>query len=430
MDRITILFISPLLIISTIQPPASSADGSVLSAVLTPSAEGPLQRQQRSYEYYERYGSRRPLYERPDYGGSCGRCDDRYDDRSDDSDEYDRGRDKYDEDRRPSHRPTTGGRHDKKDYDDDRRYSTDRKSTQKNETDEDSDSSKRPYDDKDRHSGGRRGHRDRDRDRNRHDDRDRYRPDYYDRFLRDPYRDRYERPYYEDPYRERRPYDRYPDRYDDGYSRYDGYGYTGYRRPYYDDRYDRGGAYDPYGGYGPSVGRGQHDRPWDETYRGQAGWDAGGRGYYFASGRPETSSQYWPRQEYARPQSTGWQGAGYSSGYRDPVADYRGSFGYAQTGGYRQDLGSGYGQSSGWHSVGERRPYRDQSGVSQLDNSNDGKYGQNDNRQPVYGQYSNNQAGLNIYGSSSTTPGTSYLYEREDDIVTDKPADDSSKAPS
>ncbi|CAK1580611.1 unnamed protein product [Parnassius mnemosyne] len=432
MERIILLVVSPLLI-STIQLPSTVADGTVLSAVLTPISGETLQRQERSY--YERYGARRPLYDRLEYdrSSSCGRCYDRYDDRDDDRDDYDRGRDTYDDDRRSSHRPTSGNKHDKNDYDDDdRRYSNDRKNGQKNSTEDENDNDKRrPHDDKDRHSGGRRGNR----DRHRYDDRDRYRPDYYDRFLRDPYRDRYDRPYYDDPYRERRPYyDRYypnPNRYDDGYgSRYDGYEYTGYRRPYYDDRYDRGSTYnDAYGGYGPGVGRGPHDRPWDETYRGQAGWDAGGRGYYFASGRPETApSQYWGRQEYSRPQSTGWQGVGYSSGNRDPV-DYRGSFGYAQTGGYRTDLSSGYGQSSGWHSVGERRPYRDQSGVPQLDNneSDGNRYGQGFGRQPGYSQQNNYPAGANNYGSSSTT---SYLYEREDNQVTATPANDTNQAPS
>ncbi|XP_014369113.2 glycine-rich RNA-binding protein RZ1B isoform X1 [Papilio machaon] len=425
MEQIIILILSSILLIST-QFQKTIADGSILSAILTPTESATLQRQERSY--YERYGARRPLYDRLDYDSRCGRCDDRYDDRNDDRDDYDRGRDRYDDDRR-SNRPTSGNRHDQKDYDDDdRSYSNDRKNGHKNGTEDENDTDKkRPHDDKDRPSSGRKGNR----DRHRHEDRDRYRPDYYDRFLRDPYR--HERPYYDDPYRERRPYDRYnpySDRFDDGYGgRYDGYAYNGYRRPYYDDRYDRGGAYDAYGGYGPSVGRGPHDsfRPWDETYRGQSGWDAGGRGYYFASGRPDNAqSQYWGRPEYSRPQSSssGWQGVGYSSGYRDPALDYRGSFGYGQTGGYRQDVSS-YGQSSGWQSVGERRPYRDQSGVSQLDNSNpDSRYGQ-----PVYGQQNGFQP--NSYGVSSTTLATSYLYEREgDNIVTAKPDDNTTKPPS
>ncbi|XP_068633573.1 FHA domain-containing protein FhaA-like [Battus philenor] len=444
MERLLLIFSSLLFISIDLQ--STRADGTVLSAVLAPSKDGTLQRQERSY--YERYGAGRPLYDRPDYDrlSSCGRCDDRYDDRYDDRDDYDRGRDRYDDDRR-SNRPTSGSRYDKnKDYDDDdRRYSGERKSGNKNGTEDDTTDKKRPYDDKDRPSSGRKGNR----DRHRHDDRDRYRPDYYDRFLRDPYR--YERPYYDDPYRERRPYDRYypyPDRYDDGYgSRYDGY--TGYRRPFYGESYDRGSAYDVYGGYGPGVGRGPHDsfRPWDETYRGQSGWDDGGRGYYFASGRPETPpSPLWGRSQYSRPQTgtSGWQGIGYTTGYRDPAVDYRGSYGYGQTGGYaqttgygqsngygqigsyRQDLTSGYGQSNGWHSVGERRPYRDQSGVNQLDNSNGNtRYGQGGDRQQNI-----NDANLKSYGPSSTTPNTNYLFAREDDIVTAKPADSASEPPS
>ncbi|XP_072949568.1 uncharacterized protein [Epargyreus clarus] len=446
MGRAAMVPLIAAILASLVQFTAVNGEETILSAVLTPSDNDRTIRQERSY--YERYGTGRFNDDR----SKCGRClDDRYDDRDDD-----RGRDRYDDDRRPN-RPTYGNRHDRnKNYDnddDDRRYNSDRKNSPKNGTEDDNnDDKKKPYDDKDRDrdrpSGGRR-----DRDRHRYDDRDKYRPDYYDRFLRDPYRDRYDRPYYEDSYRERRPY---YDRYDEGYGgRYEGYGY---RRPAYDDRYDRGTGYDDYGGYGPGVGRGPHDsfRPWDETYRGQAGWDAGGRGYYFASGRPDATSA-WSRPEYSRPESgSGWQSSGYSGGYstyRDPV-DYRGSVGYSD-GGYRQDVstaygqaagygqgygqaagyGQGYGQASGWRNVGERRPYRDQSGVSQSDKGiykqptrNDDRYDQN--RQNGYGQQ--NQYQQNSYqpnSQSTTTPATSYLYQREDEHVT-KTADESTKPPS
>ncbi|XP_059052095.1 WW domain-containing adapter protein with coiled-coil homolog isoform X2 [Achroia grisella] len=458
-----------------------NAAETVLSAVLTPD-EKLLSRQSRSY-YDPRYGVGRPydlgrLYDprpydryydsgRLDYDRPrCGRCDDRYDDRDDDND---RRRDRYDDDRRVNHRPTYGNRYDrnKSDNDDDRRYDTDRNNGNKNGTDDDNDSDKkRPYDDKDnRPSGSKRG--DRDRNRNRYDDRDRYRPDYYDRFLRDPSRDRdrNERPYYDDIYRERRPiyerdYDGYASRYDGYANRYDGAAYPSYRRPIYEG-YDRGYD-DGYGGYGPSAGRGPHDRPWDETYRGQAGWDAGGRGYYFASGRPDSApATAWDRPGYARPQESGWQNVGYNGGgYRDPL-EYRGSLGYGLDGGYRQDVSTGYGQVSGWQNVGERRPYRDQSGVAHLDDRNtypsrdtqssgygqrdtqSSGYGQRDtqntgygqtNRQPSnYGQQNTYQSS-NIatgYGqSSSTTPSTSYLFQREDERVTTKSADETTKAPS
>ncbi|CAH0715295.1 unnamed protein product, partial [Brenthis ino] len=403
MERIIILILPLVLYIAQCQ--GENDEDTILSAVLTPDKN--LIRQERSY--YERYG--RPYDRLEDRPSRCGRCDD-----DDDDDDYDRGRDRDDDKR--SNRPTYGGRRDKnKNYDDDeRRYDNDRNKGNKNGTDDDSDDKKRPYDDdkdRDRHSS-------RKKHRNRYDDRDRYRPDYYDRFLRDPYRDRYDRDRYDDPY-SRRPYSRYPDRYDD-YGRYDGYAYTGYRRPSYDDRYDRGTGYDDsFGGYGPRVDRGPHDsfRPWDETYRGQSGWDTSGRGYYFASGRPDASA--WGQREYSRPASGGWQDVGYS-GYSNGYAGYNTNPGYNNAG-YRassgygyQDINAGYGQSSGWRNVGERRPYRDQSGVANLDRkpqAQDNRYGQSQ-----HGQIITYQPGTYSYTQSSTTPASSYLFQREDEIVT------------
>ncbi|XP_037956103.1 uncharacterized protein DDB_G0287625 [Teleopsis dalmanni] len=107
---------------------------------------------------------------------------------------------------------------------------------------------------------------------------DRYNPrSYYDRYESrgyDRYDDRrgsydrgesrgesrgyYDRDRYGDTYR-----DRYYDRSRQGSSAY------GYDRDYYDRYYSR---YD-YRNY----------RPWDETYRGQSGFDKSGRGYYFAT---------------------------------------------------------------------------------------------------------------------------------------------------
>ncbi|CAH2263177.1 jg24011 [Pararge aegeria aegeria] len=384
----------------------------VLSAVLTPN-EKSLLRQGRSY--YERYGYGRPYDRLDDRPSRCGRCDD---DDDDDDDDYDRGRGR-DDDRR-SNRPTYGSRNDKNDrnkYDDDdnRRYDDRNDRNNKNGTDDSDD--RKHNDDKDE-----KPHRRRNKNRNRYDERDRYRPDYYDRFLRDPYRDRYDDPY-------RRPaYDRYyPDRYDD-YGRDGYYSSSGYRRPLYEDRYDRGSGYlDGYGGYGPGVGRGPHERPWDETYRGQAGWDSAGRGYYFASGRPDSTA--WGQQQYARPatSSGGLQNVGYTtgysggySGYRDPV--YRGSAYAGAAGGYQDLNAGGYSQSSGWRNVGERRPYRDQSGVAHLDTK------VTQEQAPTYDRYGQNRPSYqpNTYSpqsgsysqSSSSTPGTSYLFQREDEVVT------------
>ncbi|XP_070498374.1 probable serine/threonine-protein kinase clkA isoform X4 [Chironomus tepperi] len=135
---------------------------------------------------------------------------------------------------------------------------------------------------------------------------DRYYDDYY---YRDYYRGREDPQYYggRDPYygstygnyRDRnwyyQPESRYPDsryygynRYDDRYygrtsqTEYDPYNYNSYRgneRSYgYDQYYDR--SYDrPYRGYYDN----RNFRPYDETYRGTAGFDNSGRGYYFAN---------------------------------------------------------------------------------------------------------------------------------------------------
>ncbi|CAG4982809.1 unnamed protein product [Colias eurytheme] len=391
---------------------------SILSSVLLPSNQI---RSVRSY--YERYGYGRP-YDRDDRPSRCGRCDDDDDDDSDD---------------RRSNKPTHGSRYDRNrnDDDDDKRYS-DRRSS-KNETDDQSDDKHRDHDEKDRDRGR---DRPRNKHRNRYDDRDRYSPDYYDRFLRD--RDRYDEPYPRRPLYERNPY---PDRYDD----YGRYGYSGYRRPYYDDRYDRGAYDDGYGGYGPGTGGGPHDsfRPWDETYRGQAGWDAGGRGYYFASGRPDSAA--WTQRDYARPQSSSWQNVGYqsnptysggySNGYSSGYSGYAtGSRDPYRAVGYQD----GYGQS-GWRNVGERRPYRDES--SYTGNFGKDPYGSSFGYQDVvYGQSIRNVGERRPYRdesgvtkldsqdrynratyqpssyqpssfSQSTTPETSYLHQREDHMV-------------
>lgn len=135
----------------------------------------------------------------------------------------------------------------------------------------------------------------RNRDRYDYDDRDRY----YDRYDRDrgydrrvDY-DRYDRGYDRGSY-DRGGYDR--GGYDKGGYDKGGYDRVGYDRGYdrgydkHDNRdryYDRGSGYDNRG-YDYRGGY----RPWDETYRGTSGWDSSGRGFYFATGRPESSSSY------------------------------------------------------------------------------------------------------------------------------------------
>lgn len=112
------------------------------------------------------------------------------------------------------------------------------------------------------------------RDRYDYDDRDRY----YDRYDRDRGYDR------------RLDYDRY----DRGYDRA-GYDRGGYDRGIYDrgyDRYDRDRNYDRGSGYDNRGYDNRGYRPWDETYRGSSGWDSSGRGYYFATGRPDSYGSY------------------------------------------------------------------------------------------------------------------------------------------
>ncbi|XP_019872345.1 uncharacterized protein LOC109600611 isoform X2 [Aethina tumida] len=161
------------------------------------------------------------------------------------------------------------------------------------------------YDDRDR----RRGYDDR---YDRYDDRDRYdrdRYDKYDRYDRDRYdsrdRDRY---YYDRRYDD---YDRYDrDRYDVGRYDRDRYDRGRDRYDYRDRYYDRGVGYDNRG----YDTRDRYDRdregyrPWDETYRGVSGFDTSGRGYYFASSRPDT---------YGGGYASSWSYGGGRNDYRD-----------------------------------------------------------------------------------------------------------------
>lgn len=161
-----------------------------------------------------------------------------------------------------------------------------------------SDYNRNPYDTRTRYDSGRYDNRYDD-----HYDSRRYNRDRYDYDDRDRYYDKYDRDRGHD---RRLDYDRYDRGYDrGGYDRggYDrgGYDRGGYDRGIYDRGYDRG--YDRYDNRDRYSDRGVgydnrgYDyrggyRPWDETYKGSSGWDSSGRGFYFASGRPESSSSY------------------------------------------------------------------------------------------------------------------------------------------
>lgn len=80
------------------------------------------------------------------------------------------------------------------------------------------------------------------------------------------------------------------------------------------DRFYRGVGYDNKGyDYNYVSDRGGF-RPWDQTTRGSSGWDSSGRGYYFATGKPEYGGGGGGGNGYA----SGW---GYSGGRDDDYYD-------------------------------------------------------------------------------------------------------------
>lgn len=201
----------------------------------------------------------------------------------------------------------------------------------------------------------------------RYDDRNQY--DYRKYRNYDQGYDRsYERPY-DRPYVPRRPYDTDRTSSYDRYDRYDPYSemrYDPYRRPaaidqtYGRDRYDynrydmspaRGydRGYDRWGA-GADVAGGAGYRPWDESMRGQSGWDYMGRGYY-AGGRPETSWGGGYDRGYATNYNYGPSGSGYG-----PSAG--GAYGGGAYGGGVSGAG-GYG-GAGAYGGGYRDDWRDQ----------------------------------------------------------------------
>ncbi|KAH8299699.1 hypothetical protein KR044_004860, partial [Drosophila immigrans] len=152
---------------------------------------------------------------------------------------------------------------------------------------------------------------DRDRDRGRDYDRyygrdDRYSPRTYDR---------YEGRGYDDYYRRGSSYDRgssYAGSYAgyDTRDRYYGDRYSDSSRDRYYDRsrtgynsYDKYDKYDPYDRYYSRYDF-RNYRPWDETYRGQSGFDNSGRGYYFAGDGDDTRSGSHPFYDRERASSS------------------------------------------------------------------------------------------------------------------------------
>lgn len=77
---------------------------------------------------------------------------------------------------------------------------------------------------------------------------------------------------------------------------------------------------------------------------------------------------------------------------------------------------SSYGQNTRGQSYGQSNGY-----------GQPNTYGQGSSN---YGQSGQAAAGSSGYAQSSTTPGTSYLYQREDEQVTTKTTDETTKSPS
>ncbi|KAI8036985.1 hypothetical protein M5D96_010301 [Drosophila gunungcola] len=166
-----------------------------------------------------------------------------------------------------------------------------------------------------------------------YDDRSSSRDRDYDRY--------YDRSRYDDRYTPRT-YDRYEGRgYDDyrrgsgysgSYDRERGYGYDNRDRYYGGDRYSadrysegssrdrlydrsRSSGYDRYDPYDRYYSRYdfRNYRPWDETYRGQSGFDNSGRGYYFATDDDESDRNRGYGYSYSRPTSSSFSSSSMSS---------------------------------------------------------------------------------------------------------------------
>ncbi|KRJ98604.1 eukaryotic translation initiation factor 4B isoform X3 [Drosophila yakuba] len=205
----------------------------------------------------------------------------------------------------------------------------------------------------------------------------------YDDRSRDRDYDRYydRSRYYEDRYTPRT-YDRYEGRgYDDyrrgsgyggSYDRERGYGYDNRDRYYSGDRYSEGSSRDRYYDRSRTGGYDRYDpydryysrydfrnyRPWDETYRGQSGFDNSGRGYYFATDEDESDRSRGNGYSYSRPSSSMSSPCGrisgncpYASGFKvtSPAIGSDSS----RVGGHTNALGSEGGPGS-WTYLGDQ----------------------------------------------------------------------------
>nr|XP_017087216.2 RNA-binding protein FUS isoform X2 [Drosophila bipectinata] len=273
----------------------------------------------------------------------------------------------------------------------------------------------------------------------------------------DRYYDRY-RSYYDDRYSPRT-YDRYEGRgYDDyrrpsSYGSYDrerGYGYDN-RDRYYTDRYsedryyDRSRSgydrYDPYDRYYSRYDF-RNYRPWDETYRGQSGFDNSGRGYYFATDEDDGDMRN-RGYAYNRPSNSlstpcgrlagncPYAGAGYSKVTSSAIGSDS-----SRIPGHTNVLGS---EGGGWTYLGDRDRDRDQDKVSGNGNSSGGGSGSSSNSGSSNGNGGSGSGGSrdrdrdrdaqsSSYGGRPRPLGVSYLLERDSDSSSDGPGNPANPA--
>ncbi|KAH8370787.1 hypothetical protein KR093_004963, partial [Drosophila rubida] len=296
----------------------------------------------------------------------------------------------------------------------------------------------------------------------------------YDRYddrgsSRDRDRD-YDRYYGRDDRYSPRTYDRYEGRgYDDYYRRgsYDrgssyGYGaYAGYdsRDRYYGDRYsdnsrdryyDRSrtgySSYDKYDPYDRYYSRYdfRNYRPWDETYRGQSGFDNSGRGYYFAGDDDESRGSSHPFYDRERAQSHQSSPA-YPVSAGSPCGQLVSNCPYGDRGtkvsssaigsdGYRGghtsvtgDMGSkSSGASGGWTYLGDQDKQSSRGGSGGSGGSNGGaSSGAGSGGQGAVGGGRDRErdAQSASYGGRPRPLGGSYLFDRDSNAVPESPSD-------
>ncbi|KAH8367085.1 hypothetical protein KR084_000507, partial [Drosophila pseudotakahashii] len=313
----------------------------------------------------------------------------------------------------------------------------------------------------------------RDRDYDRYYDRSRY---YDDRYTPRTY-DRYEGRGYDDyrrgsgyggsgSYDRERGYgydnrDRYyggGDRYSEGSSRGTfncSLFYIKIIFPYYiyvfvsiSDRYydrSRSGGYDRYDPYDRYYSRYdfRNYRPWDETYRGQSGFDNSGRGYYFATDEDESDRNrgYGYGYSYSRPSS--------SSSMSSPCGRISGNCPYAggskvtspaigsdssRVGGHTNVLGSEGGGPGSWTYLGDQDKVGGSSGSSSASggssssSSSSGSSGSGGSRERERERDRERDAQSSSYGGRPRPLGVSYLLERDADTPSDGPGNTANAA--